>query len=60
MKRMIDKKVDVDRIYLPHLEGGKASMFLGKEYQETMVGLGNYMIEKDDPQITDPPQTSDT
>ena len=51
MNRMLAKKADVDRIYLPCQEGGRSLMNLEKEYKATMVGLHKYMMNKEDPQI---------
>ena len=51
MKRMLAKKADVDRIYLPCQEGGRLLMSLEKEYKATVVGLHKYMMNKEDPQI---------
>ena len=51
MNRMLVKKADVDRIYLPCQEGGRSLMNLEKEYKATMIGLQTYMTNKDDVQI---------
>ena len=51
MNRMLAKKADVDRIYLPCQEGGRSLMNLEKEYKATMVGLHKYMKNKEDSQI---------
>ena len=51
MNRMLAKKADIDRIYLPVQEGGRSLMNLEKEYKATMVGLLKYMTCKEDPQI---------
>ena len=51
MNRMLAKKVDVDRIYLPCQEGGRSLMNLEKEYKATMAGLHKYMMNKEDSQI---------
>ena len=51
MNRMLSKKADVDRLYLPCEEGGRSLMNLEKEYKATMVGLHKYMVNKEDPQI---------
>ena len=51
MNRMLTKKADVDRIYLPCQEGGRSLMNLEKEYKATMVGLHKYMMNKEDSQI---------
>ena len=51
MNQMLAKKADVDRIYLPCLEGGRSLMNLEKEYKATMIGLQTYMTNKDDVQI---------
>ena len=48
MNQMLPKKADVDRIYLPHQEGGRGLMNLEKEYKATMVGLfiNEYLTKK--------------
>ena len=51
MNRMLAKKADVDRIYLPCQEGGRSFVNLEKEYKATMIGLKTYMTNKDDVQI---------
>ena len=51
MNRMLAKKADIDRIYLPCPEGGRSLMNLEIEYKATMVGLHKYMTGKNDPQI---------
>ena len=51
MNRMLVKKADIDRIYLPCPEGGRSLMNLEIEYKATMVGLHKYMTGKNDPQI---------
>ena len=51
MNRMLAKKADVDRIYLPCQEGGRSLMNLEKEYKATMVRLHKYMMNKEHPQI---------
>ena len=51
MNRMLARKADVDRIYLPCQEGGRSLMNLEKEYKATMIGLQTYMTNKDDVQI---------
>ena len=51
MNRMLARKADVDRIYLPYQEGGRSLMNLEKEYKSTMIGLQKYMTNKDDVQI---------
>ena len=51
MNRMLAKKADVDRIYLPCQEGGRSLMNLEKEYKATMVGLHKYVMNKEDSQI---------
>ena len=48
MNQMLAKKADVDRIYLPCLEGGRSLMNLEIEYKATMVGLHKYMTDKND------------
>ena len=52
MNQMLAKKADVDRIYLPYQEGGRGLMNLEKEYKATMVGLYQYMTNKEDAQIS--------
>ena len=48
---MLAKKADVDRIYLPCLEGGRSLMNLEKEYKASMIGLQTYIhANKDDVQ----------
>ena len=49
MNRMLAKKADFDKIYLPCQEGGRSLMNLEKEYKATMVGLHEYMMNKEDP-----------
>ena len=51
MNRILAKKANVDRIYLPCQEGGRSLMNLEKEYKATMVGLHKYMMNKEDSQI---------
>ena len=51
MNRMLAKKEDVHRIYLPCLEGGRSLMNLEIEYKATIVELYKYMTSKNDPQI---------
>ena len=51
MNRMLAKKADVERIYLPCQECGRSLMNLEKKYKATMVGLHKYMMNKEDPQI---------
>ena len=48
---MLAKKADIDRIYLPCLEGGRSLMNLETEYKATMIGLHKYMTSKNDIQI---------
>ena len=57
INRMLAKKADVHRIYLPCLEGGRSLMNLEIEYKATMVGLYKYMTSKNDPGSK---QSSDT
>ena len=45
MNRMLSRKADVDRIYLPYLEGGRCLMSLEKKYKATMIGIHKYMIK---------------
>ena len=52
MNQMLANKVDVDRIYLPYQAGGRELMNLEKEYKATMVGLYQYMANKEDVQIS--------
>ena len=51
MNRMLAKKANIDRIYLPCQEGGRSLMNLEKEYKATMIRLQTYMTNKDDVQI---------
>ena len=51
MNWMLDKK-DVDRIYLPYQECGGGLVNLEKEYKAAMVGLYQYMTNKEDAQIS--------
>ena len=51
MNRMLAKKADMDRIYLPYLQRGSGLMNLEKEYKARMVGLFKYMRTKKYPQI---------
>ena len=39
MNRMLAKKADVERIYLPYQEDLRSLMNLEKEYKATMIGL---------------------
>ena len=57
MNRMLARKADVDRIYLPCQEGGRSLMNLEKEYKATMIGLQTYMTNKDDVPDTSCPLT---
>ena len=51
MNRMLAKKADVDRIYLPCQKGGRSLMNLEKEYKAIMIGRQAFMTNKDDVQI---------
>ena len=51
MNRMHAKKADIDRIYLPWQEGGRALMNLKKEFKAAIVGLNKCLVNKDDKQI---------
>ena len=46
MNQMLAKEADVDRIYLPCLEGGRPLINLEKEYKATMIGLQTYMTNQ--------------
>ena len=48
MNQMLAKKADVDRIYLPCQEGGRSLINLEKQYKATIVGLHEYMMNKED------------
>ena len=47
MNQMLAKKADVDEIYLPYQLGGRGLLNLEKEYKATMVGLYQYITNKD-------------
>ena len=51
MNQILAKKADIDKIYLPCLEGGRCLMNLEIEYKATMVGLHKYITGKNDPHI---------
>ena len=52
IQKKATEKADDDRIYLPCHEGGRGLMNLEKEYKATMVGLYQYLTNKEDAQIS--------
>ena len=48
MYKMHHPKSDVDRLYLPRIEGGRGLVQLGLSYEKTTIGLDKYLQETHD------------